>query len=212
MSNQRFHKLAIFLVVVALLGLACSACASTAEPTAPPPVPPTVAPTEPPTVAPPTPTEPPAEEPPPPTATPTEELVEQPVVEPTPCPQVKCLPNCYANNLAPAGGDGNKSHPWRGSAADRKFFQDIECAAQEQGVIPSSLTILTCSKNSQTCNGVYYKYSGQWDSVQLAEAPPNPYVGVDLPFVFVLVGVAVLGFALLGTGIFLRLRARTPGF
>jgi hypothetical protein len=211
MSDQRIYKLAIIFVVVALLGLACSACASTPEPTPPPPIP-TVAPTEPPTVAPPTPTEAPAEEPAPSPEPPTQEPTEQSVVEPTPCPQVKCLPNCYANNLAPAGGDGTKNNPWRGSAADRKFFEDIECAAQKRGIIPSSLTILTCSANLQTCNGVYYTYDGQWASTQLAETPPNPYVGVGLPFVFVLVGVAVLGLALLGTGIFLRLRARTPGF
>jgi hypothetical protein len=215
MSNQKLYRLAIVLVVAMLLGLACGACASTTEPTQPPPVEATTPPEVPPTEAPPTeipPTEiPPTEVPPPPPEPSDPDAPEPPTVEPTPCPEVKCLPNCFANNLATVGGDGTEASPWRGSAADKHFFEDIECAAQEQGVIPSSLSVIYCGADSQTCSEVLYTYGsdGQWTSTELAPAPPTPQPGVPLPFALVLVGVAVLGITLLGAGILLRFRART---
>jgi hypothetical protein len=120
------------------------------------------------------------------------------------------LPNCYANNLAPAGGDGTKGSPWQGQAVDRQLTGAIECVAQEQGIATSYLTVLTCSTGPQDCIGVQYKYeNGQWTSTQLEAATPVPKPGVPLPLAIVLVGVAVLGIVMLGAGIYLQMRARS---
>jgi hypothetical protein len=196
MSHHRFCKYAIAMIILFLASLTCGACRP--EPTPTPTIVPTETPT--PTATPIVPTEAPTPTIPPIT----------PLEIPTPCPQVDCLPDCYANNSAPPGGNGTIDSQWLATESDTGPFDLVKCAAKATGSTSSSLTMMTCDDaQSPTCRAKQYVYNGlQWSVHSTDEQAANPYVGVPLPFSYILVSLALVGTLLVGTGVVLRQRAR----
>ena len=119
-----------------------------------------------------------------------------------------CLPNCYADNVSPAGGTGTFSSPWRYTDVNalRNLVRDAVVGKRPLG----SLTVTTCdTAQPPKCVAVVYTYTraGAATVTELGEVP-NPTTGVPLPTPFVLGSVALLGALLLAMGMVTRTRLR----
>lgn len=131
-----------------------------------------------------------------------------------------CLFDCYASNIPldgkPRTGNGSYEKPWVVPEDDVDLLLD----AMLEGVemygdpdVPSILRITFCERANCTWDEWTFavdENDGELRATRTVTEKPGvaPRVGVDLPFLFILVGGLVLGVILVLTGVALRRQAR----
>jgi hypothetical protein len=135
----------------------------------------------------------------------------------------KCLPNCYAKNGVPEGGDGTKENPWNWEVDTKDIREDLRRAVarevQDEGKSGfGSLTTVDCDEAGNCTHDIHeYTFNEAPGAEVAAEKtvtgnPGDPTEsGVPLPFPYLLVIGALLGVLLIGGGIVLRRRALQLG-